>query len=157
MSIVEARMLGACPSSANEELHTLLNSLSVTGRQACKQREVALIGGAAKEERRLFLTCDLTQVLCLADHQTSRGLMLQRIGCTAAVCCNVCTTATAAPDSSGHGARKVRCRHEENVACVVMQESEEPVWEVKHRGAWVGSQVLVKSQTSTHQVQRPCV
>ena len=44
-----------------------------------------------------------------------------------------------------------------NVACVVMQESEEPVWEVKHRGAWVGSQVLVKSQTSTYQVRRSCV
>lgn len=55
-------MLGACANDAVQRVQDLIVSLVVTGREACKQREIALIAGAGKDEVRVYLRCDLSQV-----------------------------------------------------------------------------------------------
>jgi hypothetical protein len=64
MSVIEACMLGACPDAASGELNELIGSLIIASREACKVREIALIAGTAKQETRIFLRCDLSQVRC---------------------------------------------------------------------------------------------
>jgi hypothetical protein len=62
MSVIEASMLGACPNRSVMQMHSLITSLIVTNREPYKYREIGLIAGKAKEETRVYLRCNLSQV-----------------------------------------------------------------------------------------------
>jgi hypothetical protein len=71
MPLTEVCMFGACANDAVQTVHDLIVSLIVTSREACKQREIALIAGTGRDEIRLYLRCDLSQVRARLDNRTA--------------------------------------------------------------------------------------
>ena len=93
MPLTEIYMLGACSNDAVQKVQDLIVSLVVTSREACKQREIALIAGTGKDEVRVYLRCDLSQVCCDATARARTSCLLiarRELGACAGHVLDVC-------------------------------------------------------------------
>ena len=58
-------MLGAVQTQSVRQLHELITSLIVSNREVYHYHEIGLVAGTGKQETRMILKNDLTQVLLL--------------------------------------------------------------------------------------------